>query len=199
MRCFSKDNEGLAPVLEYLFAFTVFILVLSLYFTALGTMFPSYNTETTHLEEKCLVVSEALMSNPGRIEGDTIEGGGTDEWETFSRSDLNHAAHVDLVSIGFCRDNESYGILEYDKIISLETKVDYATFTEAFSLTNNLAVRITVETLDNDIINSEFGAKVTGTSRDMVTVERFCVIQNNEAKVTGKLTVKLFYGGVIEQ
>ena len=60
-------------------------------------------------------------------------------------------------------------------------------------------MRITVETLDNDIINSEFGAKVTGTSRDMVTVERFCVIQNNEAKVTGKLTVKLFYGGVIEQ
>ena len=184
-------------MLEYLFAFTVFILVLSLFFTALGTMFPNYKTESTHLEEKCLLLSEALMGNTGRIEGDTVPDGGTDRWETFSSDDLNQAPHLDLITIGLCVDNESYGVLSYDKIMALEMNIEYSTFIEVFALRNNEAVRVTVESTGSDMITAEFGAESTAASKDMVTVERFCVIQNNDARIMGKLTVKLFYGGAV--
>ena len=56
-------------------------------------------------------------------------------------------------------------------------------------------MNISVRSADNDIIVSYFGAGLTRTTRDMVTVERFCVITNNDARIMGKVTVKLFYGG----
>lgn len=193
----NRNDSGVAPVLEYLFAFTVFVLVLSVYFTSLGTLFPGYDTETTHLEEKCLVISESMMGNTGWLRGETLQGGGTDEWETFNYNDLNHVSHLELVSLGLSADNNSYGVLAYDKISALEMKVDFNTFTKIFSLKNNLHTNITIES-ENDIISFSFGATVTKASRDMVTVDRFCVILKNEVRVMGKLTVKLFYGGIIE-
>ena len=193
----NRDDCGVAPVLEYLFAFTVFVLVLSVYFTSLGTLFPGYDTETTHLEEKCIVISESMMGNTGWLRGETLQEGGTEGWETYNYIDLNHVSHLEMVSLGLCAENNSYGVLAYDKITALEMKVDFNTFAKIFSLKNNLHVNITVES-ENDIISSSFGATVTKASRDMVTVERFCVIWKNEARVMGKLTVKLFYGGVIE-
>ncbi|MDP7423205.1 MAG: hypothetical protein QGH40_15100 [bacterium] len=193
----NRDDKGVAPVLEYLFAFTVFVLVLSVYFTSLGTLFPGYNTETTHLEEKCLVLSDSLMGNTGWLKGETLQDGGTEEWETHNYNDLNHVSHLELVSLGLCAENDSYGLLSYDKITALEMKVDFNTFAKIFSLNNNLHANITVET-ENDIISASFGATVTKASREMVTVERICVIWKNEARIMGKLTVKLFYGGVIE-
>ncbi len=192
-----RDDSGVAPVLEYLFAFTVFVLVLSVYFTSLGTLFPGYNTETTHLEEKCLILSESMMGNTGWLKGETLQNGGTNEWETYNYNDLNHVPHLELVSLGLAAENNSYGVLAYDKITALEMNVDFNTFAKIFSLKNNLHANITVES-ENDIITSSFGSTATGVSRDMVTVERYCVILKNEARITGKLTVRLFYGGVIE-
>ena len=199
MKAITRDEKAVAPVLEYLFAFTVFILVLSLYYTALGTLFPGYNTESTHMDEKCYVISESLMGNTGWISGDTIDGGGTEHWETYSYNDLNHVRHLKLNSIGLCVDNSSYGQLDYEKVRALETKVAFSTASEIFSLKSNLAVNITVESTDNDIIRSHFGAEVTGTSRNLVTVERFCIIKNNENDIPAKMTVKLFYGGTITE
>ena len=192
-----RDDSGVAPVLEYLFAFTVFVLVLSVYFTSLGTLFPGYNTETTHLEEKCLILSESMMGNTGWLKGETLQNGGTNEWETYNYNDLNHVPHLELVSLGLAAENNSYGVLAYDKITALEMNVDFNTFAKIFLLKNNLHANITVES-ENDIITSSFGSTATGVSRDMVTVERYCVILKNEARITGKLTVRLFYGGVIE-
>lgn len=199
MKMLRKDFGGVAPVIEYLFAFTVFILVLSIYYTALGTLFPNYNTETTHLEEKCILISDSLLGNTGWIRGDTIPDQGSEHWEDYTARDINHASHIALTSLGLCKDNSSYGVLDYEKIIALETKVDPITFNEVFSLTNNLAVNISVRSANNDIIVSYFGAGLTRTTRDMVTVERFCVITNNDARIMGKVTVKLFYGGVNNQ
>jgi len=196
MKMLRKDFGGVAPVIEYLFAFTVFILVLSIYYTALGTLFPSYNTETTHLEEKCILISDSLLGNTGWIQGDTIPDGGSEHWEGYSARDINHASHISLASLGLCIDNSSYGVLDYDKIMALEDRVETVTFNEIFSLTKNLAVNISVRSTASDIIVSHFGVGTAANTRDMVTVERFCVITNNDARIMGKVTVKLFYGGV---
>ena len=199
MKAIARDVKGIAPVVEYLLAFTVFVLVLSLYYTALGTLFPGYNTESTHLEEKCFAISESLMGNTGWLMGDNLPEGGTEHWETYSYNDLNHVRHLELTSIGLCVDNSSYGQLDYEKVMALETKLAFSTASEIFSLKRNLAINITVESTENDIIRSHFGAEVTVTSRNLVTVERFCIIKNNYNNIPAKLTVKLFYGGTITE
>lgn len=189
------DKDGIAPVIEYIFAFTVFILVTSIYFTAVSTLFDSSSGETTGVEDKCISVSESLVSNTGMVSNMNKPHMKTRNWEYIPGVHINNENVYYMESLGLCRDNRSYGVLSYDKIIALVDVLDIQIIKDTLGLKNNMEINITITSVNNDIIDLSCGASQTESSKNTVTIHRSAVVINDKARIICDIGVTLFYGG----
>jgi len=190
-----SDKRGIAPVLEYMFSFTIFILILSIYFSSIDTLFLPIDTDSTELQEKGIVIAENLMGAPGEIRDPDDPLLTLQNWESIPGSELNDPDHFEVLSLGLRSNKGNYGVLSYNKMIKMTGELEETVIRDALGIKNNIAFNISVESIGSDIIRVSVGRSATQTTKNLISIERFCVIDNENAKIMGKLSVKLFYGG----
>jgi hypothetical protein len=186
-----SDESGLIQVLEFLATFTIFLLILSAFFSSLATQFPRYETTDVTIREKAEEIAEILISSPGFVEsGDTSwEGPGYDPYT------LNYGNNK-LARLGLARDYTSYGILSLAKISGLKTKVYYITMEDVFALTSGQIMNITIYSLDSHITYLVKGGSRTGATTNYASYTRIVLVDEGDSKLTPcKLIVHLFCGG----
>lgn len=192
---FRDNRKGIAPVLEYIFSITIFILILSIYFSSIDTLLMPINTDTTELEEKGIIIAENLMGNRGEIRYSDNPELTVENWGGNPGRELNDPDYFEIRTLGLRSNRGNYGVLDYNKIVMMMLELDENNIRDALGMKENVAFNISVRSLDSDIIELSVGKTTTLTTKNLISIERFCVIENIDAKIMGKLTIKLFYGG----
>lgn len=197
------DQGGMVQVIEYIMVFTIFMILLSAFFSAIATQVPNDNLKDVDTRLRANQICEILIRETGvMFDGDR-------NWELREIQEINYG-NSPLSRIGLARDISSYGVLNVNKVKALDEKVLYGRMTEILNLPPGLLVNITIKTLeprdpDTDL-NVEWGGIRTVNSKNFVSYSKIVIVDNGLSQSYGttrpslekaQITVTLFYTGKI--
>jgi len=202
-RKIADDTQGMVQVIEFIMVFTIFVILLSAFFSAMATQLPNDNLKDIDTRLRANQICETLIRETGvMFDGDR-------NWELREIQEINYG-NSPLSRIGLARDISSYGVLNVNKVKALDDKVLYGRMTEILNLPSGLLVNITIKTLepqdpDTDL-NVEWGGIRTVNSKNFVTYSKVVIVDNGLSESYGttksslenaEITVTLFYTGKI--
>ena len=195
---FTNNESGMVQVLEFIFIFTVFLLLLGSFYICVGSQFPRYDPRDIDSRIKVEEVSDMLIGDTGAMTN------GDPHWDRYTKEELNHGNNT-LLRLGLARDHDSYGVLSINKITALYEDVRFTKAVETLALSRGQLVNISIKSLDDDLddtqnwknLDFKWGATPTGESKDFVIFTRLVLIDwdDGSSPTTARLTVNLFYGG----
>ena len=198
-----RDREGMVQVIEFILVFTLFVILLSAFFSAIATQIPDNNLRDVETRLRAKQICETLVRDTG------VMSDGDRHWELREIPEINYG-NSPLNRVGLARDASSYGILSLNKIRALDDKVLYGRMSEMLNLPSGLLINITVRTLepvDRDTdLNVQWGAIRTVNSKNFVSYTKVVVVDNGltpeyglsrPPMEKGEITITLFYTGKI--
>lgn len=123
-----KDEEGISKIIEFVIAFTVFILILASFFNAIDTRFTPQEREDATLLNKAISISNILISDTGFIDNSK---NGTTNWEMYPPKSNSINLYENILRIGF--SSKKNGVLDFNKIKAIGN-ITYSQLKEIFSL-----------------------------------------------------------------
>jgi hypothetical protein len=200
---FKNDRTGMVQVIEFILVFTIFVILLGAFFSAIATQIPSNNLKDVDTRLRAEQICETLVRDTG------IMSDGDRNWELREIPEINYG-NSPLNRLGLARDVNSYGVLSLSKIKALDSKVLYSRMSEILNLPSGLLINITIRTLeplDTDTdLKVEWGAIRTVNSKNFVSYTKVVIVDNGLAQEYGltrpdmekaEITVTLFYTGKI--
>ena len=198
-----QDERGIVQVIEYILVFTIFVILLSAFFSAIATQIPSNNLKDVDTRLRASQIAETLVRETG------VMSDGDKNWELREIQEINSGSSP-LLRMGLAKDSDSYGVLSLGKVQALDEKVLYGRMADIFNLPQGLLLNITIKTLepvdpDTDL-NVVWGAVRTVHSKNFVSYTKVVVVDKGlvagygttgPAKEKAELTVTLFYTGKI--
>ena len=198
-----NDRTGMVQVIEYILVFTIFVILLGAFFSAIATQVPNNNLKDAETRLRAEQICETLVRDTG------IMSDGDRNWELREIPEINYG-NSPLNRIGLARDVSSYGILSLNKIRALDDKVLYGRMSEILNLPSGLLINITLRTLEpldeETDLGVEWGAIRTVNSKNFVSYTKVVIVDNglgNEFGVSrpkmekAEISLTLFYTGKI--
>lgn len=197
------DRSAMVQVIEFIIVFSVFVLLLSAFFSSIATQIPTNNLGDVDIRMRASEISETLVRDTGiMMDGDT-------NWELREIPEINYG-NSPLQRIGLSKDTTSYGIISLTKVLAFKEKVLYTRTSDILNLKNGLLLNVTVITLepqgDGTDLNMVWGAQSTTTSKNFISYTKVVIIDNGyEYSASSSrpqfekatITVTLFYTGKI--
>ena len=105
------SDDGVAQVIEFTASITILVIVLTVFFTAVGFQEGQYADTPPRPTGKALDATDYMMSSTGYLAG---EGLNTTRWEN---PNLSFTTLENLTAFGL--STGEYGVLDYDKIVRM--------------------------------------------------------------------------------
>jgi len=164
-----RDNNGISRIVEFVIMFTVFIVIVTAFYSLANIWLRPPIVDYT--QEEAIRVSGVLINNPGNMVN------GRTDWEEYNATKINS----NLKSLGFAVDNKSYGVLSMKKIIAMRNltyekakqamALDYLNFNITFRYFNG-SIMLSNET-DNETtltFGANFGNNATVSWKRIVNI-----------------------------
>jgi hypothetical protein len=197
------DRTAMVQVIEFIIVFSVFVLLLSAFFSSIATQIPSNNIKDVDTRMRASEICETLVRDTG------IMTDGDRNWELREVPEINYG-NSPLQRLGLSEDKESYGVISLSKVLALKEKVLYTRASEILNLKTGLLLNVTVNTLepvgDETDLHVAWGAQSTTASKNFVSYTKVVILDNGyEYSASSSrpefekatITVTLFYTGKI--
>jgi hypothetical protein len=198
-----NDRSAMIQVIEFIIVFSVFVLLLSAFFSSIATQIPSNNIKDVDTRMRANEICETLVRDTGMMmDGDR-------NWELREIPEINYG-NSPLQRLGLSKDTESYGVISLAKVLALQQKVLYTRASEILNLKTGLLLNISVDTLepmdDATDLHMVWGAQPTATSKNFISYTKVVIVDNGyEYSASASrpqfekatITITLFYTGKI--
>jgi hypothetical protein len=140
-----RDREGLTAVIEFLSAFTLFLMILTAFLALAQMQMGSNDPHLDRLDRAAVLGLDRLVADEGWftpfVDGEADPANGTTDWHLEAAEDL----FLGRVRPGLVVD----GVLSVDRVAAL-SKVTESGFAAGLGLDDALDVRLRIEALDEN-------------------------------------------------
>lgn len=181
MHLTKKDKNGFVHVVEFMLAFTVFILILAGFFNAINLF--SFPIE---IEPRgfgiAVSLTETIIGNSGLLKNNSTN------WEDYNETILKN----NITKFGLAKDN-IFGVLSLKKIDALKN-LSYATIKEVMNLKENENFNITIVILNQTTQSTilSWGA-IYGEDISKATVVRIVKVYDENSGIYIDAKLILYY------
>ena len=188
-----KDNRGISRIVEFVIMFTVFIVIVTAFYSLaniwLRPPIVDYN------QEEAMRISEVLINNPGCMDSNNSKT----NWEDYPAY-YKDAPNIDtnMTSLGFAKNKNSYGVLSMSKILGMG-KITYSKARKMLALSPGQNFNISFQITGNE--TKTFWGADYSNAKNVGIYKRIVAVYNpiNNSYTSAKLTICIFDGGFYDE